>query len=587
MNARAVLLAAAAGLAAGSALAHTLHVPAEYPTIQHALVVAGAGDTVRVAPGTYYESITWPATPALRLMSQTGFEATTITGMGSYSVIRIATPVDTTTLIEGFTITGGYAANGGGIHCAGSAPTIRRNRITGNTATDYGGGICCEGAGRSAVIRENEIIGNHVLDGSGGGVCAYGDVSPVITGNLFRDNTADLYFGGAIHCETFSGAGGRIVIEGNTFTGNSAYGGGALSFMNPYIDPPRVHDDEIAGNQAQLGGGIYSNWSLAAVSGCRVQGNSASNAGGGIFAEESHDLAVDDCEIGENTAAGRGGGLALVNWCSAPQVTRCVIRGNTAAGGGAVYCYFYSSPTFRGCQFRENRALDRGGAFFCENLCAPAIDECAVLDNRAPIAGGLYAQQAQPTVTGCVFSGNDAAALHFTNGWTGHTPQIHGSSIDGNPGYGVFNEAAAVPVAAQSNWWGDPSGPYHPTQNPGGLGDRVSDSVVFVPWLLDPGGVSGVPDAPIAAAPRLSCSPNPFHASTTILLETPDGPVPGARVGIYDVSGRLVRRLPLGVTGRAIWDGRDERGVPLPGGVHYLRLEAGGGGRGARAIRLP
>lgn len=39
---------------------------------------------------------------------------------------------------------------------------------------------------------------------------------------------------------------------------------------------------------------------------------------------------------------------------------------------------------------------------------------------------------------------------------------------------------------ATSNYWGDPSGPYHPTLNSGGLGSLVSDRVKFDPWLNAP-----------------------------------------------------------------------------------------------------
>ena len=33
------------------------------------------------------------------------------------------------------------------------------------------------------------------------------------------------------------------------------------------------------------------------------------------------------------------------------------------------------------------------------------------------------------------------------------------------------------------NFWGDKSGPYHPSLNPDGKGDNVSDNVLFDPWL--------------------------------------------------------------------------------------------------------
>jgi parallel beta-helix repeat protein len=56
------------------------------------------------------------------------------------------------------------------------------------------------------------------------------------------------------------------------------------------------------------------------------------------------------------------------------------------------------------------------------------------------------------------------------------------NQIVGNGTYGIDNTTSKV-VDALSNWWGDVTGPYHPTKNPGGLGDDVSDNVLFDPWL--------------------------------------------------------------------------------------------------------
>ena len=42
-------------------------------------------------------------------------------------------------------------------------------------------------------------------------------------------------------------------------------------------------------------------------------------------------------------------------------------------------------------------------------------------------------------------------------------------------------------VNAQHNYWGDATGPFHPTKNPLGLGDHVSDTIEFTPWYREPG----------------------------------------------------------------------------------------------------
>ena len=56
--------------------------------------------------------------------------------------------------------------------------------------------------------------------------------------------------------------------------------------------------------------------------------------------------------------------------------------------------------------------------------------------------------------------------------------------ISGNTNYGVKVNTTSVlqMVNAEDNWWGDASGPYHPTLNLAGTGDAVSDNVDFDPW---------------------------------------------------------------------------------------------------------
>ena len=63
---------------------------------------------------------------------------------------------------------------------------------------------------------------------------------------------------------------------------------------------------------------------------------------------------------------------------------------------------------------------------------------------------------------------------------------IHCNNIVGNTGYGVKDYEGDNDVDATCNWWGDHTGPYHPTTNPSGLGDKVSDNVDFDPWSFTP-----------------------------------------------------------------------------------------------------
>jgi PKD repeat protein len=77
--------------------------------------------------------------------------------------------------------------------------------------------------------------------------------------------------------------------------------------------------------------------------------------------------------------------------------------------------------------------------------------------------------------------------------------EIHYNNIEGSGSYGIWasDELEAAPVNATFNWWGDPSGPYHNTSwmymgSPYGphygLGDNVTDYVLYYPWLSSPSG---------------------------------------------------------------------------------------------------
>ena len=59
------------------------------------------------------------------------------------------------------------------------------------------------------------------------------------------------------------------------------------------------------------------------------------------------------------------------------------------------------------------------------------------------------------------------------------------NNISGNDVFGLYNGGAGS-LNATCNWWGDASGPHHPTANPDGKGDDVSDKVVFTPWVAPP-----------------------------------------------------------------------------------------------------
>ena len=75
-------------------------------------------------------------------------------------------------------------------------------------------------------------------------------------------------------------------------------------------------------------------------------------------------------------------------------------------------------------------------------------------------------------------------------------------------------------------------------------------------------------------------APNPFSRQTSFRYAIPRraGPTP-VTVRLYDLSGRLIRVLDDGLrapgTHFAGWDGRDETGQPVGGGLYFYRIQAG------------
>ena len=220
-------------------------VPEEVSTIQAAIVKAEAGDTVLVAPGRYYENINLLG-KAITLSSNylvTGNRSfinnTIIDGSRPHhpdtaSVILMVNGESASTIISGFTITGGTGTVWKDEHGAG---TYRE-----------GGGILMNGS--TARICNNRIINNHIENignviSTGGGAIRCGDGNPEIYHNIFTGNYAR--YGGGIVLN-YSGAN----IHNNLFykngSGDAYSGGAAIWAYGPNRQPKLITNNTVTEN---------------------------------------------------------------------------------------------------------------------------------------------------------------------------------------------------------------------------------------------------------------------------------------------------------------------------------------------------
>ena len=95
-----------------------------------------------------------------------------------------------------------------------------------------------------------------------------------------------------------------------------------------------------------------------------------------------------------------------------------------------------------------------------------------------PSFSGLPVHDTTVAITGTTISDSDVG-IHV---WGDADLEANFNRIIGNSQWGMSNETTIV-LNAVNNWWGYNSGPYHPTKNPTGAGNPVSDNVEFAPWL--------------------------------------------------------------------------------------------------------
>ena len=203
-------------------------------SVAGAIGVAGAGDEIWVAQGTYTGHVTlkpdvavyggFTGAETVRTERNWTNHLSVLWGTTNKVVVSL-TNSGPATRLDGFTIGGGNGIHGGGIAMVGSGPVIANNTIRNNITDGAGSGISIWGFqllsstnAHFPIITNNVIVENQSIndEGDGGGIAVIGS-SPVIAWNVIARNTATRN-GGGIACWRHS----FPVIANNLIEANSA-----------------------------------------------------------------------------------------------------------------------------------------------------------------------------------------------------------------------------------------------------------------------------------------------------------------------------------------------------------------------------
>jgi len=442
------LLIAAFALCCTEVLAKTLYVSAGgYTSIQSAIGDANDGDTVVVSPGTYPENIDFlgksitvrsvePDDP--NMVAATIIDGSNPSDSNYGSAVTFKNGEDNSSVLTGFTITGG---TGSWLLVSWEFKGLRWNRC--------GGGVVCYNMSAPTICK-NVFISN--IAGQGGGIYIYGDpvnpddpsnpvshISPVITDNIFLDNSAIVEHGfappDANYPNNDHGDGGAIVgfqgcnarITGNLIENNNAdfYGGGIhlRQWSNGVIE-----DNQIIGNDSKLGAGIHVTYSSSPT--------------------------VRNNLIESNEAGSLGGGGIYVYYLSNPLIERNIIRHNISSRGAGVAVMWDSKPVISTNLVTDN--FD-GAGILCVDSSPHIIHNTIVNNTARAYSGGIHCEY-------------------------GASPLIEHNIVSSNGnGYGIYVSTASEPTTHFNDVWNHPMGDYGPDiSDQTGVNGNISAAPKFV-----------------------------------------------------------------------------------------------------------
>ncbi len=510
--------------AVGIAFGVTLRVPQDYSSIQAALDSLQDGDTVLVAVGVYAEALRGPPRSGYVLrgdvVPDTGNYPRPVVDPSSLPrpdtvTCLILDPLSAGIIIEDFAFRNGREMYDtiprrytGGVVNYSRDLTVRRCLFD----STYGG----VGGGTNLYLEDCRFEDNYLI-------CARTDSGPITAVNcLFSCDGGGGYnvvardYSSFRFCEFRDNSTGELLVAG--FPGDSI-----------------IIEDCIFGP--------WANWWSALVitvrSGCVVRNCVFTDCVPGVsLVDILMDCSNDDplpLTLSDNIFMNYVGGYppydaAITSWCQ----------------------NVYSPSSFWGIM--ENNVF-RDGQFGPPNPDANALS----LEGGWLVRGNRFTRLDPPTASDVYAVRVDAGPVD--------TLVLRDNLFDAD---GLAASAYWYSrIDARWNWWGDSTGPYHPSLNPDGQGGEIGSGVIFDPWYPDTSFLAAPePHAALPQAVSLDVYPNPFNATATLRLAVNQ---PGIfRVDLYNLLGQHVQQIWSGAVAyekRIAFDGQ-----ALSSGLYFVRV---------------
>ena len=232
-----------------------IQVPSDYSTIQEAINASNNRDTVYVSSGVYQENIDFKGKNIV--LKGVSSDSTTIAGVGDENpVVTIGSGEDTTSVLSGFTISGGL---NGGIRITDASPRLIDLVIENNQDTD-GGGIYISNSQNTVIT--NSIIKDNSSESHGGGIAVF-DSSDIEIRNCKISNNSSITGGGiysanseleishtVIYENESTNDGGGITISSYSSNGSSLSLSNATLYSNSSINTPQAGGIILAGSNS-------------------------------------------------------------------------------------------------------------------------------------------------------------------------------------------------------------------------------------------------------------------------------------------------------------------------------------------------